>query len=362
MGIKHAAVKASGETGLASEWNDDHVIDSDVDFGQNQLLGAVAENLDAWPPGPEPGRMIFRTDQTAWYVWNGIVWVAMVGPATVVVAADGSGQYTNIQAGINALPAAGGVVYVKEGNYLVVDTIVVTNDNVAIVGAGRSTRIYANSDKCCLILNGADYFHIEKIFFQGRGAPLGTTHTIAITNAKHGRIINCWIEDAQLDGIGMTGTSEDITFSLNVVQNSMRHGIHVSGNGNKITNNTTENNALMGIMLNNISNAIVAGNSSNENKGSGIYVHLGENNIITGNNCQNNDSDDAASYDGITLHDSNYNVVVGNRCKDNDRYEIYIDSASCNGNVVVSNNLYGTDRVSAILDNGTGTEIAHNKT
>ena len=32
MGIKHTATKVSGESGYAIEWNDEHIIDSDLDF------------------------------------------------------------------------------------------------------------------------------------------------------------------------------------------------------------------------------------------------------------------------------------------------------------------------------------------
>jgi len=32
MGIKHKTVKASGEQGYATEWNEEHIIDSDIDF------------------------------------------------------------------------------------------------------------------------------------------------------------------------------------------------------------------------------------------------------------------------------------------------------------------------------------------
>lgn len=38
MGIKHTATKVSGESGYAIEWNDDHIIDSDVDFNGYSLF------------------------------------------------------------------------------------------------------------------------------------------------------------------------------------------------------------------------------------------------------------------------------------------------------------------------------------
>ena len=40
MGIKHSTTKAGGEIGYASEWNANHVIDGDVDFGGYDILNA----------------------------------------------------------------------------------------------------------------------------------------------------------------------------------------------------------------------------------------------------------------------------------------------------------------------------------
>jgi len=52
MGIKHVDVKASGDKGLASEWNKDHVIDGDVDFGGHAILNdatiAIRKGTHYW--------------------------------------------------------------------------------------------------------------------------------------------------------------------------------------------------------------------------------------------------------------------------------------------------------------------------
>ena len=37
MGIKHSSTKASGDKGYAAEWNDDHVIDGNLDLGSFDL-------------------------------------------------------------------------------------------------------------------------------------------------------------------------------------------------------------------------------------------------------------------------------------------------------------------------------------
>ena len=62
------------------------------------------------------------------------------GQATVVVALDGSGDAETIQEGIDMLPTTGGEIYIKEGTYIIKNTIVVPS-NTQIKGTGRGTII-----------------------------------------------------------------------------------------------------------------------------------------------------------------------------------------------------------------------------
>ncbi|MHA1227920.1 MAG: hypothetical protein ACTSPV_14330, partial [Candidatus Hodarchaeales archaeon] len=61
MGIKHKATKVSQERGYASEWNDDHEIDSDVEFDQNEAKELVVDNSAGLPAGPVEGQLYFNT-------------------------------------------------------------------------------------------------------------------------------------------------------------------------------------------------------------------------------------------------------------------------------------------------------------
>jgi len=56
--------------------------------------------------------------------------------ATFVVDLNNKGDYNNIQSAINALPAAGGTIYVEAGTYNITSTIAIPNKQVRIVGAG----------------------------------------------------------------------------------------------------------------------------------------------------------------------------------------------------------------------------------
>ena len=80
MAIKHKAVKASGDAGLASEWNDDHVINGNVDFLQHQILNHVIENRTDFPAGPVEGQVIWRSDLNLLYVYDGAAWAIITTP------------------------------------------------------------------------------------------------------------------------------------------------------------------------------------------------------------------------------------------------------------------------------------------
>jgi len=79
MGIKHSVAKASGEVGKATEWNDDHVIDGDVQFNQYEALRFVFNSLAAPPAGPVAGQAYFDTTLNTLRVWDGTNWQNLKG-------------------------------------------------------------------------------------------------------------------------------------------------------------------------------------------------------------------------------------------------------------------------------------------
>lgn len=79
MGIIHEDIKASGDKGLAEEWNKDHVIDGDVDQEQHQFLNAVIENRVDFPAAPVIGQHVYRTDTKQHYIYDGAAWIVYTG-------------------------------------------------------------------------------------------------------------------------------------------------------------------------------------------------------------------------------------------------------------------------------------------
>ncbi|KKK65708.1 hypothetical protein LCGC14_2971450, partial [marine sediment metagenome] len=89
--------------------------------------------------------------------------------ATVIVATDGSGDYTDIQDGIDALPSGGGVVYIKEGTYDIDTTITIPNSNISVIGAGHSTIIQTSGNIDVISTTSESNLVIEDIFINGAG-------------------------------------------------------------------------------------------------------------------------------------------------------------------------------------------------
>ena len=78
------------------------------------------------------------------------------GANTIIVAVDGTGDTDDIEEGINLLPSGGGVVYIKEGTYIITNQIDINIANTTIIGAGRSTIISTTSDILFFNIQAAD--------------------------------------------------------------------------------------------------------------------------------------------------------------------------------------------------------------
>lgn len=82
---------------------------------------------------------IIGTDPITWvFIGKGS---GVVAATFVVSTTPNVGDYTDIQSAIDALPAAGGLILVREGTYSLSSTIVMPDKPVAIRGCGESTVI-----------------------------------------------------------------------------------------------------------------------------------------------------------------------------------------------------------------------------
>lgn len=125
----------------------------DIDLQQNELKGAVIENLAAAPANPKPGQHYFNTVDNTEYFWDGTKWVNGSGDFTFTNGIEQDGR--NVQIAVATGAHAGNVVFTADTNGLAasVDLSGKVDKNDAIT-AGTHTKI--TYDAKGLVTAGAD--------------------------------------------------------------------------------------------------------------------------------------------------------------------------------------------------------------
>jgi parallel beta-helix repeat protein len=228
--------------------------------------------------------------------------------ATKIVATDGSGNFEDIQSAIDDLPSGGGVVYIKEGTYEISTSLLIRNDNTALIGAGKSTQLKVSGTSNNLItLNGKDGCLIKDLYLNCN-AENSSVGIYLINACTETIILNVWTDNTGTNGAGML----------------------IHGNSNVVVSNC---------------------NISSHTTGDGIYLSDCTGARIIGNHIHDNDN-------GVLVEaDSDKNIIMGNTTNTNTK-GIHIKDANCDKNVVVAN--ISTSDTAAITDAGTNTDLGHN--
>jgi parallel beta-helix repeat protein len=248
--------------------------------------------------------------------------------------ADGTSFHDVMEAAINN--GSGGRVHLRNGDYALTDTIDVGQSSTWISGEGNDTVItQATADKHGISFTTKNTCRLSSLQLYGTGADTGCG-VYATTSCA-----NLMVDHVKCDNWGY-------------------HGIHViSSNYITLWNNWCLLNLRNGCLLDTVDNGKIVNNIFTTNTRHGLELDDSSYNLIQGNHITNNDSGDAATYDGIRIahsgDSSDYNLITGNRISDNDEYEVAITTASCTGNMIVNNMFYGTDRENVIFHGGTGT-------
>lgn len=87
----------------------------------------------------------------------------------VVVAADGSGNYTDLASAVTALPSTGGMIFVKEGTYALTAAVVIDKPNVLIQGAGALSRFVIDGLAAGIQVDGSGSGSIEGVQIENLG-------------------------------------------------------------------------------------------------------------------------------------------------------------------------------------------------
>ncbi len=215
-------------------------------FYNKMAMNMVVHKGPGFPDSPVQGQLFYRSDEDKVYAYDGAGWNEIGGgapgggaqEADVIVAGDGSGDYTDIQDGIDALPANGGYLFIKAGTYTLSAGLVVAKSNVRICGAGSATIITqgaaANLELMTLGDGASEYTNIilDGLTFDGNKAD-NTTGSAIVCLAKvtNPTIKNCIIHDVIYYGInGQANDRDGMVVENCTFEDVMRNCVDWNGN------------------------------------------------------------------------------------------------------------------------------------
>ncbi|MFW9938446.1 MAG: right-handed parallel beta-helix repeat-containing protein [Candidatus Thorarchaeota archaeon] len=206
-----------------------------------------------------------------------------------------------------------------------------------------------------------DPYIIKDLIIDGGGSG----HCILIENSNvYFKIENCTTFNAgDYHGITLSNVNNSLLFKNNCSYNN--RGISLTScDNNTIMENTANNNDNDGIYLAYCSNNMISENTAKDNNmlkpylvyGNGIYINIGSNNKILGNNLDDNGH-------GIYLLNSDHDTVSGNTAKDNRFYGVFWqtgDNISISSNTFTYN-AYGIYLEHILQGNISGNSLNHNE-
>lgn len=317
MAITHAASKASGDRGFATDWNAEHVVtDESKPKNFTTLIVAASNSLDT-----------SRADYVC----------------------DGVNDQEEINAAILALPAQGGRISLLEGTFTTTAVITIAGDSISLFGVGRATRITGDFAGNMINITG-DWCTVNNIYVHRTGVTAALDVCMKLTGS-YNFVSQCYCHGNRT-GIWLTNTFNIViqnTCELNLgVESAGIHFDDASG-GNVVKGNVCRANGTNGIKIKGNWNVVV-GNSLILNT-TGITLRSDSNyNTVTGNMCYNNSA--TGIMVGTAAEGADGNVIASNVCNSS-ATGILIVHANCDNNLIHGNMLLGN--VAALTDNGTNT-------
>ncbi len=256
---------------------------------------------------------------------------------------DGTADDVQIQAAIDGLPAAGGMVQLLEGTYSY--TVLMTlDDNVSINGQGKSTVLLAGSPVSCFRATNKSNINISNLKIDGNsfdglwGIDLQNTSNVDISNvdsfelndhhvrvygasASNVTISNCYMRESNDEIISISGTASMITVANNMFAGAANSGLLIYGGANniKVIGNTISDMGIAGIRSQIMHDILIEGNT--------IYDNLKG---ITSTSLTGGHSDNV--------------TVVGNNLFDNTNYGLSMEADNAREWIIIGNNIYNNDK------------------
>jgi len=257
---------------------------------------------------------------------------------TIIVDADGGGDYKNIQDAINA-SEDGDTIQVWEGVY---EENVVVNKSVSLIGNDSEVTTIDGGGEGSAVEITADWANMGGFKVAGSGDDWWNSGIRV--ESDHNRIFgnNC---SNNYYGI-YHDTSNRCTIMNNTCSNNIISGIYlVSSSDCALENNTCNSNNNMGIRFWNSSAGTITNNTCSSNDNYGIWLASDSNDCtITNNICKLN------NFGDIRFWDSSAGTITNNTCSSNNGYGIDIESSS---DCTIENNSMNENgiRVSGSLKN-----------
>lgn len=340
-------------------------------------------------------RVMLQWDGTYWCVIADSISNAASSAATFTVAAvdslnpgradyqcDGVADEVEINAALNALPAAvGGRVILMEGTFTIADPITIPVDNITLRGQGRSSFIDGDglaTNEHAIVIDAVTNIAVKKLAIQTQDTGGKTCHCFDLsngcnnftieyvtivasdaygifihgTNILDGTIRDLSIEQADEQGIFCDMTVGNNMFRLHLLDSFItgcgNDGIRlyladyslVTGNvcytnGNSgidiintdyiaLNNNICIGNTHYGIHFVGTTNSTLDDNICHLNTLHNVYIGGdSDHNVIKGNECI---SANSVLSDGISVdNNANENSIIGNKCTSNGRWGIYVN-------------------------------------
>ena len=216
---------------------------------------------------------------------NEIIRAEQLRVYTVVVAADGSGDYEDVASGVDALPSTGGEVFIKAGGYEI-DTTITVGSNIKITGEGAATALkLAERANCSLFhLNAADHSSVNFLRMDGNKAnQTVATPLLHLENLSYNKFFEIFTQNSLGDNILLEAST------LVAILHSASNGAGLSGmkllnsHYTPIISFGTYGNLNHGLELNASTYTGCTGVGGFLNGGNGLYLsNTSVHNIFTG--------------------------------------------------------------------------------
>lgn len=297
---------------------------------------------------------------------------------------DGTDDQVEINAAIQALPAAGGEVVILDGTYIISDKILLSKDNCSVYGNNASTILKRNWEVKLsgtgIIYVDADYCCISNLHFDGNKDAFdysGNAGVMTGWNKGSNNIIsNCIFENC---GAGVRLYYHGYNSALGNICRNNTIGIEIyyssynsiCGNiicnnedgiftdysciGCAITGNVIYNN-VNGMHFSNLLRGVVSSNSVyNNTVGLLQDGNSFDENTITGNTFSGNDTGIEIKY-AVRCTISGNTVLRGSFSSS--QYSIKLTGTNNKNNLIIGNNIYGKDYVN---ESGASNTFVNNK-